>query len=71
MIINTAKGTVKFSGVMCRKNRWAWHWDECSTTGKNIQNVPCIPTQGRLMEDYKAQPHKITIYQQNTNFPKI
>jgi hypothetical protein len=71
MKINAVKCTVKLSGVMCRKNRWAWHWDEQGTTHKNIQNVKCRPTQGRMMEDYMAQPYKISKYQQYTNFPEI
>jgi hypothetical protein len=56
---------------MCRENRYGWYWDEHSTTGKNIQNVQCTPTQGRLMEGYNAQPYKTPKYQQYTNFPKI
>jgi len=71
MKTNAVKCTVKLSGVMCREKRWAWYWDEQDITHKNIQNVQCRPTQGRLMEDYMTQPYKIPKYQQYTNFPKI
>jgi len=71
MKINAVKCTVKLSGVMGREKRWAWYWDEQDTTRKNMQNVKCRPTQGRMMEDYMAHPYKIPKYQQYTNFPKI
>jgi hypothetical protein len=64
MKINIVKCTVKLSGVMCMENRYEWYQDEHGTTGKNIQNVQCRPTQGRLMEGYIAQPYKTPKYQQ-------